>query len=128
MYIPSYDKPSNCLTLRVQYRLSLKSARLENAYQQALRKRNALIDEEKYRLLRVNALLLEDDNDELIGQLQRVSTRLDEAETTESHLQDQLREAEHRYEGSQAILRTKSREINSLKVNDVFLWLYLGIL
>ena len=80
-----------------------------------------MIDEEQHRLLRVNLVFLENENEELNGQLQRATGRLESLEATESHMQTQLLEAQNHNAGSQNSLRTKIREINNLKVLCIYL-------
>jgi hypothetical protein len=89
---------------------------LELAYQETLRKSGFIIQDEAARRLRLQILLLEDENDELHEQLAIEDDRIDELERGCVELQRQVEQAEatsHCYESE---LRIKTRELSNLKV------------
>lgn len=93
-----------------------KTYSLELAYQETIRKSDFIIQDEAARRLRLQILLLEDENDELHEQLAIEDDRLDELEQDCAELQRQVEQAEvtsHRYEKE---LRMKARELSNLKV------------
>ena len=71
---------------------------------------------EKARQLRVQLLLLEDDNDDLHAQLAQDDDRIDDLERRCQELQEALEACESKLESAQGDLRIKSREIETLKV------------
>lgn len=71
---------------------------------------------EKVRQLRVQLLLLEDDNDDLHAQLAQDDDRIDDLQTHNEELQEALEACESKLESTQGDLRIKSREIETLKV------------
>ena len=95
---------------------SLESRRLELCYGKECRELEAICELEKARQLRVQLLLLEDDNDDLHAQLAQDDDRIDNLERRSQELQEALKACESKLESAQGDLRIKSREIETLKV------------
>jgi chromosome segregation ATPase len=95
---------------------SLESRRLEIAYLKACHEVEAVCEAEKVRQLRVQLLLLEDDNNELQAQLAQDDDRIDDLERHNQELQEDLDACERKLESTQGDLRIRSREIETLKV------------
>lgn len=74
---------------------------------------------EKVRQLRVQLLLLEDDNDDLHAQLAQDDDRIDDSKRHNEKLQEALEACESKLESTQGDLRIKSREIETLKVRGM---------
>jgi hypothetical protein len=89
---------------------------LELAYEQSLRNSDLIVKEEGARRLRLQILLLEDENDELHEHLAVQDDSIDRLELERAELQVQLDHADaesRHYEGE---LRLQARELNNLKV------------
>ena len=84
-----------------------------------MKRSEILCEEEKARRLRINVLLLEDDNNDLHGQLSRDDYRIDELEGSVHDMQNQLDTVEGEAEQLRAELRMKIREVENLKVRVV---------
>ena len=95
---------------------SLETRRLELAYSKACHEVEAVREAEKIRHLRIQILLLEDNNDELQAQLTQADDRIDELEQHNHELGDDLEACEKKLENVQGDLRIRSREIETLKV------------
>ena len=94
----------------------IKTHSLELAYEQCLKRSEILYEEENARRLRVNILLLEDDNDDLHAQLSQDGYRIDGLEGSVRDMQNQLDTMEGEAEQLRAELRMKTREVENLKV------------
>ena len=94
----------------------LQTHSFELAYEKCLRRSEILYEEEKARQLRVNILLLEDDNDDLHTQLSQDDYRIDELEGSVQDMQNHLDTVEGEAERLRAELRMKTREVENLKV------------
>ncbi len=93
-----------------------KTYSLELAYQETIQKSDFIIQDEAARRLRLQVLLLENENDELNEQLAIEDNRIDELEQDCAELQGQVEQAEatsHRYK-TEVLLKT--RELSNLKV------------
>ena len=95
---------------------TLESRRLELCYGKECRELEAICELERVRQLRVQLLLLEDDNDDLHAQLAQDDDRIDDLERRSRELQEALEACESKLESAQGDLRIKSREIETLKV------------
>ena len=94
---------------------------LEMVYEKACRQFDVVCESETARQLRLQRLLLEDENDDLHTQLAQGDERIDELEGYVQDLQEDVEVAVGELEVAQGDLRIKSREIETLKVsaNDV---------
>ena len=72
---------------------------------------------EMARLLKVQTLLLEDENDDLHEQLAQNDERIDLVEKRGHHIQMDLESCQGHLESAQCDLRIKVREIETLKVD-----------
>ena len=89
---------------------------LELAYERCLKRSEILYEEENARRLRVDILLLEDDNYDLHAQLSQSDYRIDDLEGSVRDMQNQLDTMEGTAEQLRAELRMKTREVENLKV------------
>ena len=89
---------------------------LELAYEKSLRQTNVVYDEERVRQLRMQILILEDENDSLHEQLAQGDVRADELERISQECQEELDTARSSLETVQSELRLKAREIETLRV------------
>ncbi len=99
-----------------QLQLALESRALELAYERTCRRVEAICDTERLRQLRVRAILLEEDNDDLRTQLSQNDERIDGLEKTNEQLQEDVEVCGDKVESARADLRIKSREVETLKV------------
>ena len=95
---------------------SLETRRLELAYWKECREVEAICEAEEVRQIRVQLLLLEDDKDELHAQLAQDDDRIDDLERRIQELQEDLETCEVKLESAQGDIKSKSREIECLKV------------
>jgi uncharacterized protein Yka (UPF0111/DUF47 family) len=95
---------------------------MELAYEKALRLNDRIYEEEKARRLRLNILLLEDENDDLNAQLMQDEERIEELETNAQEVQFQVSAAEREAERLKGDLRMKLREVGHLKVGPTIPW------
>lgn len=95
---------------------TLESRRLELCYGKECRELEAICELEKARQLRVQILLLEDDNDNLHAQLAQDDDHIDDLERRNQELQEAFEACESKLESAQGDLRIRSREIETLKV------------
>ncbi|KAH8820981.1 hypothetical protein F5884DRAFT_766082 [Xylogone sp. PMI_703] len=93
-----------------------KSQCLEVAYQESLRKTDMIVQDEAARRLRLQILLLENQNDELHEQLAVGEERIDGLEEEGERLQLELQAAQDYSSHYANELRLKERELNNLKV------------
>jgi predicted nucleic acid-binding Zn-ribbon protein len=94
----------------------LETAALEKSYEKALLQIQNIHEEERSRALRVQIQLLEDENDTLGYQLAEADEDIDSLERTVDELRDQVANADVESQRLQNELRTKIREIETLKV------------
>jgi hypothetical protein len=71
-------------------RRALKTSALEVSYEKTRRWTDLILEEEKARQLRLQILLIEDENDGLLEQLAQDDDRIDELEKITTELQGQL--------------------------------------
>lgn len=95
---------------------TLESRLLELAYAKQCRELEAICEVEKVRQLRVQLLLVEDDNDDLHAQLAQDDDRIEELQRNNEELQEALEACENKLESAQSDLRIKCRETETLKV------------
>ena len=88
----------------------------ETAYERSVHRSEKLYEEEIARKLRLRILLLEDENDDLRTQVLQDDARMDELETRDGGLSDQLDALGGDLERVRGDLRTKSREAENIKV------------
>ena len=91
---------------------SLKTAQLELVYERALRQSERIYEEERIRALRVQMLLLEDDNDELQEQLGNTEGQLEKLEDQQDGLNDALVQTEADLQRAQTDLKSRMRDID----------------
>ena len=89
---------------------------LEAAYEKCNHATNLVVEEEKARLLRLQVVLLEDENDELNEQLLREDDRIERLESAAQDMQQRLDGAEKDNEHLRGQLRAKTRDVDFLKV------------
>lgn len=89
---------------------------LELAYEKTLHQTNAICSEERGRHLRMQILLLEDENDQLQEQLAQAEDRVDELQQLGDEREVQLNDAHDSLDSAQSNLRLKTREIETLTV------------
>ena len=87
------------------------------AYERAILETKTIYNEEEARRFRVQILLLEDEKDDLHSQLAQSDQRVNQLETSEVRIQNELTMAAKSLEKVRLDLRAKSRENDLLKVN-----------
>lgn len=95
---------------------TLENLVLEMTYEKACRREEAIYDGEIARQLRVQLLLLEDENEDLHAQLKHNVELMVELEQSEQELQEDLETWAGNLESAQGDLRIRNREIETLKV------------
>lgn len=90
--------------------------RLELAYQESLRTSDLIVKDEGARRLRLQILLLEDENDDLHEQLAIDDDRIDGLELEREELQRQVDDAEAESRRQDTELRLHARELSNMKV------------
>ena len=90
---------------------SVKTTYLEQAYERALHQSERIYAEERTRALRVQLLLLEDENDALQEQLGESDAQIEKLEDTQDDLKDNLLQAEAELQRAQVDLKTRLRDI-----------------
>ncbi|KAL2011857.1 hypothetical protein VTN00DRAFT_4575 [Thermoascus crustaceus] len=98
-----------------EHHMSLRSAHLEIAYEKILGQLRQVLDSERTRLVRVERLLLEADNEGLHMQLKHVEEELSRVTETESNVRQELFGACSEIADLQGALRANSQEIEDLK-------------
>ena len=98
--------------------LSLETSTLEMAYDKACRQVEMVCESENARQLRLQTLLLEDENDELHTQLAQADRSIDELENYITGLQEDVDATMGKLDSVQGDLRIRNREIETLKVID----------
>lgn len=94
---------------------TLKSAELQQAYERALRQSERIYEEERWRTLRLERLLVEHANDALQYQLEEVELQLEELEDREGNTQEKLYQLDADLQRTQNELRTKTREVEKYR-------------
>jgi hypothetical protein len=97
--------------------MSLRTAHFELAFEKALSLTKQLLAGDHLRALRVEQLLLEADNDGLLGQLEYADASTIAVMETESNSRKQLSDASDEIARLQTALRAECQEIECLKVN-----------
>ena len=96
--------------------MSLESRAFDLAYERTCRQMAIVHDAERFRQLRVHALMLEEDRDDLHTQLKQASDRIDGLMTSNEQLEENLEVCGNNLESAEEELRIKLREINTMKV------------
>jgi septal ring factor EnvC (AmiA/AmiB activator) len=91
---------------------SLKTIHLEQAYERALQHSERIYEEERARALRVQVLLLEDENDALQDQLAESEAQIEKLEDGHEHLRESLMQTEADLQRAQVDLKTRLRDID----------------
>lgn len=104
--------------LAVQHHMSLRSAHLELAYEKILGQIRQVLDSERTRLVRMERLLLEADNEGLHMQLKHAEEELSRVTEMESNVRQELFGACSEIADLQGALRANSQEIEDLKVGE----------
>ncbi len=99
-----------------QLHQELDTAALELAYEKCLHQQHVVQEAERHRRLRVQLLLLEDHNDNLQAQIADDNDYVHRMEENQDALRVKFTRAETSLETTQAELRIKNREIETLKV------------
>ena len=99
-----------------QLKLALESRIFELAYERTSRQIEVVCDAERYRQLRVRALILDDDKDNLHTQSTRAHNRIDGLTRLTERLQEDLETCTDNCESAQEQLQIRSREIDTMKV------------
>lgn len=86
------------------------------AYEKSLKQTDVVYFDERMRQLRLQILLLEDENDQLHEQLAQGDDRIDGLNTLCSELQGSLHATQGSFDTAQSDLRLRLREIETLKV------------
>jgi hypothetical protein len=93
---------------------SVQTARLELAYERALREADRIYEEERVRAMRVQFLLLEHDNDDLRSQAEKDEDEQDQLMDANEELREHLAELESDFQQTQMDLKARTRELNHL--------------
>lgn len=92
-------------------------------YSQSCGKYESICDAEKARQLRLQILLLENENNELYSELAQSDERIEELENYAEHEREEWEVATEQLDSTQKNLRIRSREVETLKVtcngNDI---------
>src|SRR5271155_4614923 len=91
---------------------SLKTIQLEHAYERALRQSECIYEEERARALRVQLLLLEDENDALQDQLAESDAQIEKLEDGHDELRESLVQTEADLQRAQTDLKSRLRDID----------------
>lgn len=94
----------------------MRTAQLENVFEKTLAQVRQLFDSESTRIVKVDRLLLEAENDHLRLRCQQADKEILELVEAESDLRQRLVEAHHEISDLKAALRTNSRTVQDLKV------------
>ena len=94
---------------------TLQTTQLEQVYERALRECERIYEEERSRVLRVQVLLLEDENDDLQEQLVETDLRLEKLEGGHEEIQEQLVVTEADLQRAQGNLKSRLRDIEHYK-------------
>ena len=91
---------------------SLRTMQLEQAYERALQQSKRIYEEERARTLRVQVLLLEDENDVLQDHLAVSEAQIESLEDNQDGLQESLMQTEANLQRAQVDLRSRLRDID----------------
>ena len=94
---------------------SIKSRELEQAYERALREAERIYEGERVRALRVQLLLLEDENDDLQEQLDQNDAELNKSEDSNDDLRQQISEVMEELQQAQTDLKARVRDVEHCK-------------
>ncbi|EXJ90885.1 hypothetical protein A1O1_03991 [Capronia coronata CBS 617.96] len=94
---------------------SIKSTQLELAYERALRHAERIYEEERVRALRVQLLLLEDDNGELQERALQNEDENNHLEETHEELRAQVSDLEAELQQTHLDLKSRNRDLDHLK-------------
>lgn len=94
---------------------SLKTAHLELVYERALREAERIYEEERVRALRVQLLLLEDENEDLQEHAMKQEDQQVFLEETNEELLDSVAAAETELQQTQMDLKARERDLDHLK-------------
>jgi peptidoglycan hydrolase CwlO-like protein len=117
--VRSYQYCLTSIVLTTQQHLS-KAQCLEMAYQETLRNTEMIIKDEGTRRLRLQILMLENENDDLHEQLALGDDRIDVLEQESEELRGQLGQGQENVCRQEAELRAQARELQNLKVSSTF--------
>ena len=95
--------------------LSLKTTNLEQAYQNALREAERIYEEERFRVLRVQLLLTQDENDLLQDHLAARDAQASDLEYSNDVLRHDIEQTETDLQKTIAELKLRSREVERCK-------------
>jgi septal ring factor EnvC (AmiA/AmiB activator) len=90
---------------------SIKTSHLEQVYERALREAERIYEGERVRALRVQLLLLEDENDELRERIDENDVELNKAEDNNDELRQQVEEASEELQQVQMELKARMRDV-----------------
>ena len=99
-----------------QLKLALDSRIVELEYERTSRQIEVVCDAERYRQLRVCALILEDDKENLHTQSIRAHNRIDGLVRLNERLHEDLESCTDNCERAQEQLQSRAREIDTMKV------------
>jgi hypothetical protein len=91
---------------------SLKTTQLEQAYERALQQSERIYKEERERVLRVQLLLLEDENDAIQDQLAESEAQIEKLEDGNDDLRKSLMRTEADLQRAQVDLKSRLRDID----------------
>ena len=94
---------------------SIQSSHLEQVYERALREAERIYDEERVRGLRVQLLLLEDQNDELQERVDENNDELLNAADANEELRQQISEVAEDLQQTQSDLKARMRDLEHYK-------------
>lgn len=99
-----------------QLQLALESRAFELAYERTCHQVETICDAERLRQLRVRALILEEDKEDLYSREVQDDHRISGLESFNERLQGDLRVCGDNLENARGQLRIKSREVETMKV------------
>ena len=94
---------------------SFRTAQLEQAYERALRQCEEIYELERQRQLRVQIMLLEDENENLQDQVAENEIKVEDLELSSDDIRHQLAEVEADLQQAEIDLRSRTRELESYK-------------
>ncbi len=94
---------------------TIKTAHLEQAYERTLREAERIYEEERVRALRVQLLLLEDENDEMQERIDQNDVELTKAEDDNDDLRQQISEVAEELQQAQTELKARKRDVEHYK-------------
>lgn len=102
--------------LTIQLRRALERSSLELAYEKASQRAESLFDQENARRLRLENVIIEDENGGLLQDLAESDDRINQMENVTEQLKAQLLDTGHCLQVAQGDLRATAREADNLKV------------